>query len=295
MHVLSPRLRAALAGTIALTAVPLLGLTEQELLTRRLSGLSRAGEAYYLPPPGLLRALSFGYNEVAADLVWVRSIAYFADHLVTDRDLRHLQRYLDTVLALDDRFKEVYRYGSSMLMSRGERQTNEDVWAAISLLKRANALYPGDYRFAMHLGAYYMSDLRTRSKEQRAAWRREGADWVRRAALIGADIPWLPSLAAKIYSEQGQRELAIRHLQEIYLNSQDPEMKAQIAAKLRGLQAAHLAEELRTQAERFERAHRESGLGFVPPDLFALLELPPLLPFSLRPASEPPASAPAAR
>ena len=31
------------------------------------------------------------------------------------------------------------------------------------------------------------------------------------AALIGASIPWLPALAAKVYSDQGQRDLAITH------------------------------------------------------------------------------------
>lgn len=271
---------------LALAAVPLFGLTDLALRRRRLAGRSVAGEAYRLPPAPILRGLAFGYHELAADAVWLRTIAYFGDHLTSDRDLIHLKRYLETTVALDPHFKPVYRYGAAMLTSLGDETTsNAQVLAAIRLLERAQRTFPNDYRFPLRLGTAYMSELRTSDPEQRRRWRRRGADYVQRAAMIGADIPWLPTLAAKIYSETGQRELAIRHLQEVYLVTKDSEMRRQIAAKLRSMRAAQAADSIEQEARRIARSLRRSRLPFLSPDFYALVELPRWRPFSLERAA----------
>jgi hypothetical protein len=278
----SPLLRGLLVGAIFLALVPLLGLTEVELKRQRTAGVQPLPrEVYMLPPPQALRALSFGYNEVASDLLWIRTVAYFADHLTTDHDLRYLQQHLSNVLELNPYFHRIYNYGASMMMSRGNRQTNDHVLAAINLLERGHKLFPNDWRMPFHIGAYYMGDLRSKDKEQRARWRRQAADWVRRASLVGAKIAWLPSLAAQIYSEQGRRDLAIRHLKELYLITQDEEMKRQIAAKLKSLNAAQVTVGLKQATEDLVRSRQQEGLSFVHDDLYILLRQPPLEPFSL--------------
>jgi hypothetical protein len=250
----------------------------------RLSARVQAGtenaptEAYYVPPASTLRALAFGYNELAADLLWVRSIAYYANHITTDRDLRHIERYLNTIVALDPHFRAIYRYGPPMIVGRGSWRENPHVLAGIELLKRAHALWPEDWSYPFAIGAYLL-DLRGTQRE-RAEWKRQAADWINRAALIGADAPWLPSIAAKFYSEQGQRELAIRHLEEIYLTTQDPRMKEQIVHKLRDLQAARIAE-LEQAAAQLLAALRQSPTPYVPLDLFVFLQQAPFPPFTL--------------
>ena len=275
-------LRRAAAAVLVATLVPLVALLEIDL-QRRVGAAQTMlpPEAYRLPPASTIRALSFGYNEVAADFLWIRTISYFADHLTKDRDLRHLKRHVDNVLALDDRFKAVYRYGSTMLMSIGERRTTADVAHAIDLLIRAHERFPDEWRFPFNIGIYYLSDMRTTSTKLRAEWKRRGADWIARAALIGADIPWLPVIAAKVYAEQGDTDVAIRRLQETYLVTQDERMRQQIAFQLKRLHATKAADELRATDDEFQRQLRESGISFVPSDLFGLLALPAQPPFSL--------------
>ncbi|MFH1130497.1 MAG: hypothetical protein V1754_04130 [Pseudomonadota bacterium] len=281
MFKLSPKFIRYLIAVSAIGAVvPLLALTHMDLKRRQLAGRNAPGEDYYLPRKEVLRALSFGYNEFGADLLWVRTIAYFADHW-RDKETQHLHRHLYNILALDEHFKNAYRFGSAMLMSRGKRQTNTDVMNAIHLLERGHSLFPNEYRFPFSIGTYYMYELRSVSKLEKANWQRIAADWIQRAVLVGADIPWLPTLAANLFTQQGERELAIRHLQEIYLVTKDPEMKLQIAGKLKSMQAAHLADELKAQTEQFALVHENSPISFVHPDLFVFVHLPPVGPFSL--------------
>jgi tetratricopeptide (TPR) repeat protein len=263
--------------------LPCLPWLDRELEAREKRGAVKVYELYPLPPARVMRALCFGYNELAADLLWVRAISYYADHLHSDRDARHMERYLQSIVALDERFAAIYRYGPAMLISGSGERTAAEAWAAIRLLKKAVRIYPDEWSYPFYLGTYYIGELRGRP-EERAAWLREGADWIRRAALLGGharEAPWLPTLAASIYTKQGQRELAIRHLQELYVATQNPDMKVQIAGKLRSLQASHALEQARAAAEAMARSQKESGLTFVPPDLYGLLELPPLQPFSL--------------
>lgn len=276
-------LRAALVVAALLSLLPLIGLTELDLRVRVSASRSTFPDEHYnLPPAGLLRGLAFGYNELAADLIWVRAINYFVDQYFQRRSYRYLERYISTILALDHHFKAVYRYGPAMLVSKGPSVTNADVMAAIRLSKRAHHLYPDDWRFPLNIGSYYMFELRTESKEQKDAWLKLGADWTVRAALVGADIDWLPSLAAKIYTRQGRRELAIKHLQELYLANQDEGARRNILGKLVNLQAAQQAESLVEATAALEKEYKESPLRFVPLDLYILLRQPDLKPFSLK-------------
>lgn len=261
------------------SALPLLAIATLELDRRQLASRQAAGEGYYLPPPAVLRALSFGYNELGADLLWVRTIAYFTDHL-RDRQIAHLHRHVDNILALDEHFREVYRFGSAMFMSRGERQTNDDVHHAIALLKRGHAAFPTRPEFPLTIGTHYMTELKTKNKTLQDAYRSTGADWIRRAILVGATGSWLPSLAAQVYTQQGKRELAIRHLQELYLLTKDRKTRRQIGIKLQHLHASQMAADLKRYEKTYRQAHKNGPIPYVAPDLYSLLHLPEERPFS---------------
>ena len=268
------------AMVLFVSALPLLAIASLELDRRQLASHQSVGEGYYLPPPAILRGLSFGYNELGADLLWVRTIAYFTDHL-KDRQLSHLHRHVQNILALDDHFREVYRFGSAMFMSRGERQTNDDVRHAIALLKRGHEAFPTRHEFPLAIGTHYMTELKTKNKKLRNEYRSTGADWIRRAILVGAKGAWLPSLAAQVYTKQGKRELAIRHLQELYLLTKDRKTRRQIAIKLKHLQASRMAADLRRYEKTYRRAHKNGPISYVAPDFYSLVHLTPETPFTL--------------
>jgi len=281
MHV-SPGIRSLIAISIFVTLLPLLGLSEMRLNERRIKTLSLAQGNYRVPPTKYLRTMSFGFNELAADLFWVNCISYFADQLFLARDFRYLPGWLESIYTLDRHFKELYRYGPTMLMSRMHRLTNKDVATAIDLLKRGHKVYPDDWRLAFNIGLYYMFEMKSKDPAVAKRYKRMGADWIRRASILGSDIPWLPALVAQVYSEQGQRALAIRHLQELYLASQDEQMKQQIFLKLKSLKANQQADELQRMAKAWQEDYQASSINFIPADLFIVVQQKDLGPFSVR-------------
>ncbi len=277
---LSRATRTLLASLLFITLLPLLGLSKISLDEQRVQLLSSPTGTCTLPPAGLLKALTFGFNELAADLVWIRTIAYFVDQLLLARDFRYLHRYLEAVYELDPHFHSLYRYGSAMVASLMQRITNADTLYAIDLLKRGHKVFPDDWKIAWSIGVQYMFELKPASAEEGRRFKRMGADWIRLASLLGSDIPWLPSLVAQVYSEQGHRDLAIRHLRELYLVSQDEKMKSDIRMKLRQLDAERQVSDLKDQTAEMEQEYRTSPLGFLPIDLYLLVRQEALGPYA---------------
>ena len=236
---------------------------------------------YYLPAPQVVRALSFGFNELAADALWIRSIAYFADHISGDRDLRHLHRYLQTVIAQDPYFKAVYRYGSAMEMGLGDSTSNATTEHVAELLREGHRRFPNEQLFPLRLGTLYMYELRAKTPRERRRNRVEGARWLQRAILLGASAPWLAVLAAQVFSQEGEQELAILHLQEMILVTQDDATRQQLVAKLRRIQLSTQLNRLRRESRRLSEAHKKSSIPFVSADLYALIEQPPEAPTPL--------------
>jgi len=281
---LSKGIKVALVVCIVVTLLPVTGLLGFELQNRSVAGRDAgAMESYNLPPAEFISAMAFGYNELAADLVWIRAINYFTDQLYDHKELVHIERYLNTIVAFNYRFPTVYEFGPAMMLSSNDSDhTDEEVMAAIRLLKRATEAFPQDWRFAKSLGSYYLFELDGKDAAEKRRNKLTGATWMRRAALLGSKLPWLASLAAQVLQEEGQRELAIKHLQEVYLATQDERMKFQIMMRLKSLKAESLANSLKTEAERFAEQRKSSGLDFLPPDLYIQLNQEPLGPFSLR-------------
>ena len=274
MVIRSRLISSTLLGCLFLGLVPLTGIAEIELHTRTMAARDAAAQQEFnLPPVSILRASTFGYNELAADLVWVRTINYFTDQLFRSKEMVHIKKYLDTIIALDSQFKEIYIYGPSMLLSlRGLKYTNREVMSAIEILKQAVEAFPEDWSFPKMLGSYYLFELKGKDTAEKDSFSRQGAEWIRRAALLGAKEPWLTSLAAKVLSQQGQRELAIRHLQEMYMTTQNDKVRQEIRMRLMALKEEQLASDLSQAGNQFVDRFNKSPLNYIPANLFILLD-----------------------
>ena len=72
-------------------------------------------ELMYFPTGNLLKKLVMGYDEIVADLVWLRMIQYYGHHRQSDKRFDYLGHILDVLTDLDPRFVHAYTFGALLL------------------------------------------------------------------------------------------------------------------------------------------------------------------------------------
>jgi tetratricopeptide (TPR) repeat protein len=231
----------------------------------------RYEDVYYLPPANWLRIFSLGEHEALAGLIWLRALVYFGDELQEKGPVRHLYAYTDAMLALDPFFKRVYLWVASSAVYRTGRVTAADVERAIGYLERAVRLFPDDGELAWTLGANYLYELSPLlPPAQREAATRRGIEHLQAAARLGGGPPWLVLTTATALRKLGRSEQEIAHLEEVYDQVSDPNVKEEIERRLAALRSESFMEALRRTYEELER-NRLRDYPYLPRDLYQLV------------------------
>jgi hypothetical protein len=258
------------------------GRARASLVERRARASAPPEDFYYGLRGGVLRAASLRYREAVADLLWVRAVLYFGLRGEVRQPPLHIDRHLEAVIGLDPHFERAYSTAAALTQYRpGDRR--ETLARAIRFLERGTERFPTHWRFPFFIGAYYL-EMPARDPAEAARLRRLAADWVQRAVLLGAGRgapDWLPNLAATLLTEAGQREMALRYLEESLLTVLDEATRAQVRAKIAQLRDRVEADRVAREAERFLHVWRRN-YAYVPGDLFVFLgERPATAPFDL--------------
>jgi len=229
-------------------------------------------DLYYLPPSDYLVIGSLGYREALADALWMKTLVYYGEEMIHRGNIEHLYHYADAMLALDPDFKRVYRWVASSSVYRLRAITINDVKTAIRYLEVAAQRFPDDGEIAWDLGANYTYELAPmlRDEAERAAAKRKGLDYLEAASLRHAGPAWLALEAAGQLNALGQREQAIRHLEDAYAVASDPSIKEKIEAQLASLRTEAYAEALRRTAQELEAA-RQRDFPYVDATLYLLI------------------------
>jgi hypothetical protein len=186
-------------------------------------------EGYLLPEPRALEVIGLGHREMMADLVWLRALSYFAVHFYLDRDFRWLDRYIETVIALDPRFRMIYQWAGVVVMYGGEGVTNDRVMVSNRFLEMGRQQYPDDWLLNFMLGCNYRYELRPETPEQREAWRLLGGTYLRRAAELPGAPAWLSLTALRTLEQAGAADEALRIGVQAFL-----EPRGQLSATVAG-------------------------------------------------------------
>jgi hypothetical protein len=256
-----PLAAAAACALIAATVVV------QNVALERRAHFAATEDVLYLPRPSALKPLSLGHHELTADLVFIRALIYFGGELGHKREYPWLDKYLDTIVALDPHWRTPYKWAGVATMYDGRKITNQSVKLSSHFLELGVAQFPHDWELPFMLGCNYLFELKTDDPAERAAWQRQGGEWIRHAAIVGGAPPWVPLLAATILHKDGQDEAAIKHLEEVYVTTQDPRTREEVHNRLVSLHARlDFAREAR-ERQKFEAAWRRT-LPYAPPDFF---------------------------
>ena len=245
----------------------------QDAANRRRDAFPAGEDLLYLPQPSALHVVALGHDELAADLVFIRGLVYFGSQLEVKGEYRWLENYLDTITRLDPHWKTPFRWAGVATIYNGKPITNKVVMLSNHFLERGVRQFPDDWELPFMLGANYLFELQTNDPKQKQEWRRIGGEWVKHAAIVGGAPSWVPLLAATIMHQEGQDEAAVKHLEEVYVSTQDDKTREQIRNRLVGLHAKiDLAREERERT-RFEQAWKAT-MPYAPPDLFVAVGPP---------------------
>jgi len=185
----------------------------------------------YLPSGRHTKALTLGFSNLAADVLWVRAVGYFGGHVLTDNEYPWLYRILVQVTTLDPPFTYPYFFGG-MALALKPQSGNE----SIAMLTRGMINYPGDWRYPFSIGfnAFYNQHDPDRA-----------ASLMRYAASLPGGPEYLPRLAASLLAETGRVGIAIRFLETMAEGTRDASARENIYRKIEDLRANRLPENVR--------------------------------------------------
>ena len=270
------RMALRVAFVLALT---LLGGVTRQLRVRAAehhAKSQRYEDIYYLPPPGWLPVMSFGFQAAVADLIWCRSLVYFGQELVKKGQIEHIFDYADAIIALDPSFRAPYRWVAVGAVYRPVAFTDEEGLRAASYLERALARWPSDGELHWDYGSLLRFELAPVVKDpaQRKTLLEKAAPHLATAARLGAGPPWLALNSSSLLEQLGRTEQAVRHLEEVYAITRDEAMREQIAERIGQLRSQTYVAAIRAANQEFARQHMRF-LPYVSADLFFLIGAPP--------------------
>jgi hypothetical protein len=260
-------------GVVLLFVLLALGVARlQPRLASTTASIKAREDVYLFPPPRELRMATLGYLAAATDLLWAKLLVEYGIHWAEHRPFPDLNRYLDSLMALDSKNKTLYEFIDTMLVYRPIHGTEEDARAARAYLEQGIAALPYDPDVWLHYAQFiaFMGPSYLTSDTEKNKWREDGAFALAHAAELGADIDRSIVASTMLQRRFGERDASIRFLERAYALANDEETRAEISAKLEVLQASREQDQAQQAIQSIERQWRRD-LPFVTRGEYLLL------------------------
>lgn len=225
---------------LLLPLVPLL----QERIDAQLGAYRGTEEALYLWSGQQVKRLVPGFEGLAADVYWLRTVQYFGGQRLFSRDKKFelLLPLIEITTTLDPRLVIAYKYGATFLCEpppEGAGRCDQ----GIAVLEKGVSVMPNDWRLRQDLGFFHFV---FRRDPERAA------EVLIEASKIPGAAFWLKNLAAMCLAKGGQREASRAIWRTIYEQSDGP-MKENALQHIAVLDAYDAAEALQSLVADVER------------------------------------------
>jgi tetratricopeptide (TPR) repeat protein len=218
----------------------------QDHLESLLGEPCQESDLLYFTSPALVKKMALGYEDLIADIYWMRAIQYYGRREeASRRPVRYanLATLLDITTTLDPDLIDAYRSGSIFLAEAdplGAGQPEE----AIKLLDRGIAALPQEWRLVYDKGFVYYLYL----KDYEAA----GKTWLSAGRLPQAPH-WMAGLAAMSLSKGGSIDIAIALWQRQYQESSRADVKENARNHLLSIQVDQDFEKLNALIVEFQK------------------------------------------
>ncbi|NIQ13751.1 MAG: hypothetical protein GTO02_04905 [Candidatus Dadabacteria bacterium] len=157
-----------------------------------------------------LKRLSLGYEELIADIYWLRALQYFGNTKFSEQDSEKLYKYFDILTDLDKKFINAYRYGATFIGEAPPLGLG-DLDNAVLLLDKGRKNNPKSYRIPLEEG--FLFYFYTKNYDRAAELFEESANNVDKSDIRRASIR---GMAASAKLRGGKRETAKQIWKYIY-------------------------------------------------------------------------------
>jgi hypothetical protein len=229
-----------------LLVAPLAPLSQRRIDS--LVGSYRAQEeVLYLWSGEQVKRLVPGFEGLAADVYWLRTVQYFGGQRLFAQGKRFelLRPLVDITTALDPRLEMAYRYGAIFLSEPpplGAGRPHE----GIEVLSKGVKALPLSWRLRQDLGFFYFLYLRD-------------AQTAARVLVEASEIPgaafWLRTMAADLLAKGGDRASSRRMWQQMFDQAEEGIIKDNARTRLLILDSLDAADAISASVAEFERRH----------------------------------------
>ena len=230
---------------LVLAAAPFVPLGQQRI-DERLGRYRAQEEVLYLWSGEHVKRMVPGFEALAADIYWLRTVQYFGGQRLFAQDKRFelLRPLVDITTTLDPRLEIAYRYGAVFLSEPsplGAGRPRE----GIEVLERGTAALPQSWRLRQDLGFFHYLFLHDPHEAARVL-------------LEAAEIPgaafWLRTMAADVLVKGGDRESSRRMWRQMFEQAEEGIIRENAKVRLAILDSLDLRDALaRAVAERVRR------------------------------------------
>lgn len=185
-------------------------------------GSEKVEELSALPKGEYLRPFLLGYQQLVADILWLRVIQVNGDKVVSAKGYDWIYHALDVVTTLDPKFSYAYQFGGvNLSVSGGEVEKSN------ALLLKGAKENPDIWQIPFYLGFnhfFYMHDYQT------------AADFMAQASLIPGHPTYLPQLASRLYAQSGKKETAVQFLEQMLQETEDDKVREALKERIKQIQ-----------------------------------------------------------
>lgn len=263
MHVLALKAKTPFITFMVAVLVFSIFIVQQQIAGYK--GIEKKIEEFVTLPKGeYLKAAVIGYEQLAADIVWLQAIQVIGDETVTPDGYEWIYHALDVVTTLDPQFAYAYQLGgvtlsalgkapekSNALLLKGMRE-NPDVWQIPFFIGFNNFFYLDEYGKA--------------------------AEYMAKASELPGHPEYLPRLASRLYVQAGDPEVALDFLLKMYEESGDEKVRESLGRRIREVTVerdARLLEEAVKKYKAVFKANPERLIELVERDIIPKLPAEP--------------------
>ncbi|MDO8680611.1 MAG: tetratricopeptide repeat protein [Acidobacteriota bacterium] len=202
----------------------------------------------------LLKKISLGFDNLLADIYWMRAVVYYGSQRradESDRNFDLLDPLLTLVTTLDPQFKVAYRFGAIFLTEAypsGPGRPDR----AIALLERGLAANPNGWEYLHDIGFvhyWWLHDYRL------------AAEWFEKAGQLPRAPEWLAPLAASTLAQGGDRQSSRFLWRQLFESSDADWLKRNAQRSLFQLDAMDVIDQLNLVSQRFTRREGRPPTG----------------------------------